>query len=108
MAEKIGGIARFLLRYKIIVVIVLFVIVAGFLDPNSFLARYRLTNRNNQLRAEIEECDRQYAQAEKELQSLLSDPKAVERVARVHLFMKSTDEDVYVVEEVATDSTTQE
>lgn len=104
MAEKLSGITRFLVRYKYVLVIVLFVAIAGFLDPNSFLARYKLTSRNNELRAQIHECDAQYAQAEEELKGLLSDPKAVERVARVHLFMKSADEDVYVVEQVGTDT----
>ena len=107
MADKISGITRFLLRYKYILAILIFVLVAGFLDPNSFLARYRLTLRNNELRAEIRDCDNKYAEAEQELHSLLNDPKAVERVARVHLFMKSPDEDVYVVEH-ARDTVTSE
>lgn len=104
MADKISGITRFLLRYKYFWAILLFVLVAGFLDPNSFLARYRLTLRNNELRAEIQECDAKYANAEQELHNLLNDPKAVERVARVHLFMKSSDEDVYVVEQARPDT----
>ncbi|MBP3227635.1 MAG: septum formation initiator family protein [Bacteroidaceae bacterium] len=99
MADKLNGITRFLLRFRYIIVLIIFIAVAGFLDPNSFLTRYRLTLRNNELRAEIADCNRQYAEAEKELHALLNSPKAVERVARVHLFMKSDDEDVYVVEQ---------
>lgn len=98
MAERLNSVARFLLRYKYVLLILVFILVAGFLDPNSFLARYRLSLRNSELRAEIKECDDAYAAAETELQALLSDPKAVERVARVHLLMKRADEDVYVVE----------
>ncbi|MBR6927186.1 MAG: septum formation initiator family protein [Bacteroidaceae bacterium] len=99
MAEKLSGITRFLIRFRYVWVILLFIVIAGFVDPNSFLARYRLTKRNNQLRAEIQQCDSQYAEAERELRALQNDPRAVERVARVHLFMKSADEDVYVVEQ---------
>ncbi len=98
MAEKFSGIPKVFLRYRYLVVTLFFVAIAGFLDPNSFLVRYRLTVRNNSLRAEIQSCDEQYAEAETELAALLSDPKAVERVARVHLLMKKSDEDVYVVE----------
>lgn len=108
MAEKLSGITRFLLRYRYILVILLFVVVAGFIDPNSFLVRYRLTLRNNELRQQIQECDEQYAQADRELHELLTNPKAVERVARVHLFMKTDDEDVYVVEHNDTTATDKE
>lgn len=98
MAEKFSGITRFLIRFRYILVIIFFIVIAGFVDPNSFLARYRLTLRNNELRAQIEQCDAQYAAAERELRDLENNPRAVERVARVHLFMKSSDEDVYVIE----------
>ena len=77
---------------------VLFVAIIGFLHPNSLLQRYRLSRQNNALREEIAFYEEKYQRDTRELQELETNPEAVEKVARVHLFMKTENEDVYVLE----------
>lgn len=106
MAKRINKITAALWRHKYLLTCFLFVLIVGFLDPNSIWQRYKLSRRNAELRAEIAQYDRRYAADKRELELLESSPSAVEEVARVRLFMKTEDEDVYVVESVANDSTT--
>ena len=79
---------RSLTRHKYLWTILAFLILIGFVDPNSLWYRYRLYEHNETLREDIRRYEQQYA----------ADPAAVEKVARVHLFMKTDNEDVYVIE----------
>lgn len=99
MAKKIGYIWHFVCRHKYIVTVVLFVALVGFLDPNSFLARYEIDRQNARLREQIKTLDADYLKAQAELKRLENDPSAVERVARFRLFMRTNNEDVYVIED---------
>jgi len=99
MGKRLRGFSRFLTRHRYLCVTCFFVAVIGFLDNNSFLARYRLHEENNALREEIKRYERKYQHDTHELNSLRSNQEAVERVARLRLFMKTADEDVYVFEE---------
>ena len=78
--------------------IVIFVAIVGFLDPNSFWHRYEMHQRNETLRAEIKTYENRYNADTHELNELEHNPEAMERVARVDLFMKTANEDVYVIE----------
>ena len=53
---------------------------------------------NETLREDIRRYEQQYAADARTLYELHTDPAAVEKVARVHLFMKTDNEDVYVIE----------
>ena len=83
---------RSLTRHKYLLVLI------GFVDPNSLWYRYRLYERNETLREDIRRYEQQYAADARTLYELHTDPAAVEKVARVHLFMKTDNEDVYVIE----------
>ena len=54
--------------------------------------------RNEALRAEIKTFEDRYNADTHELNELEHNPEAMERVARVDLFMKTANEDVYVIE----------
>ena len=56
-------------------------------------------NCNDQLREEIAQYDEKYAQDSRTLRELQEDQEAVENVARVRLFMKTDNEDVYVIDD---------
>lgn len=99
MGKRLRGLSRFLTRHRYLCVISFFIIVVGFLDTNSFLARYRLHEENEALRQEIKRYEQKFQHDSHELNSLKNDQEAIERVARVRLFMKTADEDVYVFEE---------
>ena len=88
----------YLTRHKYLWTILAFLILIGFVDPNSLWYRYRLYERNETLREDIRRYEQQYAADARTLYELHTDPAAVEKVARVHLFMKTDNEDVYVIE----------
>ncbi len=98
MGEKFKKIGKYIARHKYLCVILIFLVVVGFLDSNSFLYRYELYCHNEALRKEILKYEEIYAQDTRKLQELENNPMAVERVARMHLFMKTANEDVYILE----------
>lgn len=87
-----------LARHKYIWTIVFFAIIAGFLDENSFWQYYKLSSHNAELRSEIRSYEDEYNSSTSELKRLRRSPEALEEMARVHLLMKSSDEDLYVIE----------
>jgi len=98
MGKKLKRIGNAILRRKFLWTIILFIVIVGFLDPNSMWHRHELQQQNAALREQIKEQEALYREASRELNALDSDPSAVERVARVNLYMKTADEDVYVIE----------
>ncbi len=79
--------------------VAVFAVLLGFLSEYSFWNRYQLHKENEALRAEILKLEEQYGRDSEELYALENNPEAVEHVARVHHFMKSADEDIYIIEE---------
>lgn len=98
MGQKLKKFGLTLLRQKYLWSIIIFILVVGCLDPNSYWHRYELHLQNVELRKEIQMYEEQYEKATQELNALENSQEAVERVARVNLYMKNADEDVYVVE----------
>lgn len=98
MGKKLKRAGLLLLRQKYLWTIVVFVAIIGFLDQNSIWHRYELRTQNNELRAEILTYEERYNNDSKELKDLEQSQDAIERVARVNLYMKTADEDVYVIE----------
>ena len=94
----ISKIAKSLWKHKYVSTLVVFVVVVGFLDPNSFLRRYELHSQNEELKDEIVKYRNKYKHDSIELHQLQTNPSAVEQVARVHHFMKTDDEDIYIME----------
>ncbi len=97
MGKAIHYIGRSIVRHRYLWVIVFFIVVVGFLDPNSFWHRYEIQSQNDDLRTEIKKYEERYAADTHELNELDNDPEAIERVARVNLYMKTADEDVYII-----------
>lgn len=95
---KLKNIALSIINQKYLWTIVAFIALVGFLDPNSFWQRYRLYRQNQELSEEISKYEQKYNEDSKQLHELEHNPEAVERVARVNLYMKTADEDVYVIE----------
>lgn len=99
MAKKFFNVTRNLWRHKYLWTIVLFIVIVGFLDENSFWQRYQIHAENERLREEIKNYQDKYARDTKELEELDKSPEAVEKVARLRLYMKADKEDVYIIEE---------
>lgn len=99
MATKLQNLWRALGKHKCLCLTIFFVLLICFIDENSLLRRWRLIRQNNELQEQILRYEKEYADANAELKQLDNSPEAVERVARVNLLMKTSDEDVYVIEE---------
>lgn len=98
MGKRLHNFCRSLFHKKYLWSIVIFIIIAGFVDSNSFWHRYQIKLQNDALRQEIAAYEAQYNADTRELNDIEHNPDAVERVARVNLYMKTADEDVYVIE----------
>lgn len=98
MGTKINNLWQAVRKHKYLWTVALFILIAGFLDENSFLKFCQLRTHNNELKAEIEQYEHQYDSCSTELQRLKTSSRAYEEVARVRLLMKSENEDVYVIE----------
>ena len=98
MGHKLKRAVLLVIRQKYLWTILAFIAIVGFLDPNSFLRLFELRRQNAALRAEIAEYEARYNADTQALNDLMNNPEAVERVARVNLYMKTADEDVYVIE----------
>lgn len=99
MGKKLSAFGRNIWHHKYLWTILLFVILVGFIDSNSLMQRYRLTKHNAALRAEIKQYDESYKADSRTYEELQKSDEAVKKVARVELFMKTDNEDVYVIEE---------
>lgn len=97
--SKLLGIWNFIRRYKYYITIGLFVVIAGFLDENSYLRRINNKREIMRLESEIRKYQKEYDESTKRLNELMSNPEAMEKVAREKYLMKKPNEDIYVFEE---------
>ena len=85
MSSKLSAFCGFLAHYKYLITIVVGIAIVGFLDNDS------------QLKDEIKKYNEQNEQTTKELRAIQSNPRAIEKIAREHYFMKADDEDIFVL-----------
>jgi cell division protein FtsB len=86
------------LRYlKYVVVVVIGIAVVGFVGENSVMAHLRNKLRIGELQEEIDRYMTQYKQDQNRIRELNTDPKAMEKIARERYFMKTDDEDIFVL-----------
>lgn len=94
----------FQMRYmKYVVVCIIGVLAVGFLEENSVWAHLRHKHYINQLEEEIEKYSSQYERDQARIRELNTDPRAMERIAREQYFMKTDDEDIFVLSDDAKD-----
>ncbi|MBQ9285831.1 MAG: septum formation initiator family protein [Bacteroidaceae bacterium] len=92
---------RYIRRYKYAVAFLVFMIIIGLVDENSLLVRYERRMDISNLKREIGKYQQQYDEESARLQSLMTDPAAVEKLAREKYLMKRADEDVFVIADSA-------
>lgn len=97
--SKLLGVWNFIRKYKYYITIGLFVIIAGFLDENSYLRRINNKREIMRLESEIRKYQAEYNESTKRLNELMTNPEAMEKVAREKYLMKKPNEDIYVFEE---------
>lgn len=84
-----------LLKYT--VVAVLGTVIVGFADDNSIWSHYRNRQKIAELRDEISKLRSKYGHDMKNLKALEKDPRAIKKIARERYFMKTDDEDIFVL-----------
>lgn len=95
--SRLNSIWLFVRRHKYWVIISLIVVIDGFVDENSYFNRYQHRLRLDALRSEIQVYQDQFDNADKRMQELDSNPRAVEKLARERYYMKRASEDVFVI-----------
>ena len=86
-------------KLKYFVALAIFVGVTGFVGEHCAMNRIGQQREIARLKAEIEEYNRKFEADKATLNALKNDPSAIREVARSRYFMKTDDEDIFIVEE---------
>lgn len=97
--DRTWNFTKRLWRHKYFWVIVFFIVVVGFLDPNSYWQRYELNKQRNELKDEIKKYQDAYQKEQTQINMLKNNPQNITRMARERYLMKRTNEDVYLIED---------
>lgn len=92
---------------KYMVVTLFAVVFIGFVDENSVWQHMSNRQRIGELQAEIDKYTKQYLHDDALVKQLESDPKLIEKIARERYFMKTDDEDIYVLSDDVRESSIQ-
>ncbi len=88
-----------LFKLKYVVALAIFVVMIGFVGESSIVNRISQNQEISRLKSEIDEYNRRFEQDKKTLDALKHDPEAVKEVARSRYFMKTDNEDIFIVED---------
>ncbi len=97
--DKTWSFAKRLWRHKYFWVITIFVVVVGFLDPNSYWRRYELNKQRSELKEEIKKYQDAYQKEQTQINMLKNNPQNITKMARERYLMKRANEDVYLIED---------
>ena len=84
---------------KYAVVCIVGVLIVGFLDENSLWSHLKNRQRIDELMEEKARFNAAYQRDQAKIRELDRNPKAMERIAREHYFMKADDEDIFVLKD---------
>lgn len=93
------SIKQWIFRLKYVVALAVFVGAIGFVGESSIVNRIGQQQEISRLKEEIDEYNRKFEQDKKTLNALKHDPEAIKEVARSRYYMKTDDEDIFIVEE---------
>ena len=91
-------------HYKYAITIIIGVLTVGFVDENSFLHRFQLEMQISDLEEEIAKYNAQNESDLKKLKEMRQGPQAFQKIARERYFMKTDDEDVFVLSDDETNN----
>ena len=94
--SKIHSAWLFMCRHKYLLTFLLIVLIIGIVDEDSVMNRHPRRVRIDNLKKEIANYKQQFTEADRKIQDLENNPKAVEKIARERYHMKRADEDVFV------------
>ncbi len=82
---------------KYALVLVIGVVLIGFAGSNSIMGHFQNKAKIEELKVEIEHYEDIYRHDQNQIHQLQSSKKEMERVARERYFMKTADEDIFVL-----------
>ncbi len=94
-----NGIKSWFFKLKYVIALVVFIIAIGFVGESSIVNRIGQQREISKLKEEIDEYNRKFEQDRKTLEALKHDPEALKEVARSRYFMKTDNEDIFIVED---------
>ena len=84
---------------KYMVALGIFIALIGFVGEHCLRERYKRKVEITELQMKIKEQRQKFNKDNKELERLKKDPEAVRKVAREKYFMKTSNEDVFIIED---------
>lgn len=96
--DRLSTFWGFIRRHKYGVVIVIFALLIGVVGENSLWQRYKYRSELRHLRADIRKYTEMYEHDTRYLQEMNTNPELMTKIAREEYFMKTDDEDVFVIE----------
>lgn len=90
---------RWFFKLKYVIALGIFVGVIGFVGESSLVNRIGQKQEIEKLRGEISEYNRRFMSDKEKLDALKTDHEAVKQVARERYYMKTEDEDIFIVED---------
>ena len=97
MIKITGHIVRILSRFKYLITIGVCLLYVGFVGDDCFIKRWEYQNKISDLQEEIDKYEKQYQVNNQRLHELRVDSSAMARVGREKYFMKTKDEDIFVL-----------
>lgn len=96
---KLMTVWNYIRQHKYLITILAFLAIIVFLDDNSLIQRARQRREIEALTGEIEKYRKQYEEDTERLKELMSNPEAMEKIAREKYLMKKPNEDIFIFEE---------
>ena len=97
MSQKLSIVWNYLAHYKYLIVIIAGVLIVGVVDDNSIRQHIKYQLQIATLREEIEKYRDQYEKDSRQLKEMRQGPDVFGKIARERYFMKSDDEDIFVL-----------
>lgn len=94
---KANPVLTFVGHNKYWIVAIIAVLIVGVVDENSFYRRMKNNMQIADLRNQISQYNERYEKDEAQLRELRHNPKAITKIARERYFMKTDDEDIFVL-----------
>ena len=94
-----NSVKQWFFKLKYLIALGVFIIAIGFVGESSIVNRIGQQQEISRLKGEIDEYNRKFEQDKKTLQALKNDPEAIREVARSRYFMKTDNEDIFIVED---------
>ncbi|MCH5175797.1 MAG: septum formation initiator family protein [Prevotellaceae bacterium] len=86
-------------KLKYVVALAIFFVAIGFIGENSIVNRISQQREISKLKGEISEQDRKFEADRQVLEALKHDHEAVKEVARSRYYMKTDEEDIFIIED---------